>query len=85
MPVYVYYIISGILGFIEGFLVNDKRPRGPYMWGEISSAIIIILPIIGWIVISILGAVFIAWWHLFLLLLTGFIVMKLSQFIFGQG
>ena len=84
MPVFVYYIISGVLGAIEGFLVNNNRPNGPFVWGEVSSTIVIIIPIIGWIVISILGAIFIVWWHLFLLLLTGFVIMKLSQLIFGH-
>lgn len=84
MPIYVYYIISGVMGVIEGFLVNNKRPTGPYAWGPTSSTIIIMLPILGWLTISILGAVFIVWWHLFLLLLTGYIVMKIAQVIFGN-
>lgn len=84
MPIYVYYIISAICGVIEGFLVNNKRPEGPYMGGEAGAAIVIFLPIAGWLTISILGAVFIAWWHIFLLLLTGYIVMKLAQAIFGR-
>lgn len=80
MPIFVYYFISGIMGFFEGLLVNKNRPNGPYgaMWA------IVLVPIAGWLTVSILGAVFIKWWHIFLLLLTGYVAMKISQLIFGR-
>ena len=82
MPIFVYYLISALTGVIVGVLINPKRPRGPY--GAMFH--IVYLPIAGWLTISILGAVFLAWWHIFLLLLTGYIVMKLTQLFFrGKG